>query len=204
MFMLMTGTYVRLVDMERKVRKPPPIRESMRVLVQQYPDKIHMRTELSSGHTLLGISMIGQSSAFYESKLVPIAKEMMQLPTFETGSVLAGTINPPVDKYDFDWDAYSDLDSVGFEAGAIVMPDTIYNIAIVGAFACWPDQDSFSPAHFSLQIRSAGAFCQALVNQDSADISPFVIVIFNGRDMGMTDVKSGESWSGENPVGEKK
>lgn len=165
LYFLIKGNYVRLADIERKLSKPPPIRESALVLIKQYPDKIHVRTELSTGHTLLGISMIGQSSAFYESKLVPIPKEIMQLPTFEAGSVLSGTMNPPVDTYDFDWDAYSDLDSVGFDAGAIVMPDTIYNIAIFHAYACWPDGDSFNPPN------------------------PFADVFWNGRRTGLTPLR---------------
>lgn len=156
---------MRLVDIERKVQKPPPIRESLSVLIKQYPEQIHARTELSTGHTLLGISMIGQTSAFYESKLAPVPKEIMQLPTYEAGSVLAGTKNPPIDTYDFDWDAYSDLDSVGFDVGVIVMPDTIYNIAIFGAFACWPDMDPFNTPN------------------------PFVDVYWNGKRTGRTPLQ---------------
>ena len=162
---LLSGSYVRLQDMERKLFKPPAIKESMGVLVKQYPDRVHVRTELSTGHVMLGISMIGQSTSFYESKLVPVPKELMQLPTYEAGSVLSGTKCPPVDIYDFDWDSYADLDSVGFAAGAIVMPDTIYNIAIFSAFACQPNLDSFNPPN------------------------PFVDVYWNGKRRGRTPVR---------------
>lgn len=156
---------MRLVDVEKKITKPPPILESFGVVIKQYPDKIFARTELSTGHVFLGISMIGQSASFYESKLVPIPKEFMQCPTYEAGSVLSGTQNPPVDSFDFDWDAYADLDSVGYSGTEIVMPDTFYHIAVFCAFAWPPDRNNFAPPN------------------------PFVDVYWNGKRTGRTPIE---------------
>jgi hypothetical protein len=152
---LLESNYVRMMDMEKKIVKPPPVRESLAVLVKQYPDRIYCRTEISTGYMLLGISMIGQSTEFYDAKLLPvefIPKEIMQLPTYEAGCVLAGTLCPPVDIYDFDWESYADLDSIGFEGGAIVMPDTFYNISIFSAFACRPDKNTFIPPNSFIEV----------------------------------------------------
>ncbi len=139
------------------------------MVMRQFPDKLHVRTELESGHTYVGICNIGVTTYAPDSEA---SVSLMMMPSFEAGSVLMGYDCPPMNKYDtIDWDAYEDLNSVGFDVGAIVIPDIIHAISVFAVNALIPGHDSFSPP------------------------SVFVDVFWNRRRVGRTSVKYRTRWA---------